>query len=242
LKNQSILLLLITIAFASCNERQTPAGLSQVRAEINIRQNLQSKVDNEIMLDLFNEEGRSLNNDSVKIYVNGIEMPFIIRKELYYTETTYYLKAKVLPQNDQFVFEITLPDSPKVFLAKARALSLVDPRNISWPETGELKKGINISWKELSGIAYLYIGRSVKRKKKDKPNITYYEDEVPDTVKVTSAGKYTIAPSSFGDTQKQLSILSLKFIAENKGIMSTQVAKGSTIRIHGDIERHIRFE
>ncbi|WP_118975707.1 hypothetical protein [Taibaiella koreensis] len=241
MKSQPSLILLLLV-ICSCGERKQPHLLSDIRAEIGIVQSLQRKEDNEIHIDLTDKEGRAIKSDSISIYVNGSEVPFTIKKELYYTETTYYLKANARPQGNQFLFEIALPGAPKAFLAKVTALDLVDPQNISYPETGDLNKDVVVTWKDLPGIAYLFISRSVNFKKKDEPNITYSEEEAPDTVKVTSNGKYTVARSTFGNTQKQISTLSFTFVAERNGTMSAQAAKGSMIHIYGNIEQRIPFE
>lgn len=236
------LFLLLLIIHFSCKGPKQPHDLSGVRAEISIFQSLQKKEDNEIRIDLSDEDGRSLKNDSIRIYVNGSEVPFIIKKELYYTETTYYIKANVPPQDNQFIFEIALPGAGKAFLAKATALDIMDPQNISYPETGNKEEDVEVTWKDLPAVNYLVITRGIKRKKKDEPNITYYEDETPDTVNITAAGRHTIARSTFDDTQKQISILSLKFIAGYSGVLHSGLAKGSVIRIYGDIERSVSFE
>lgn len=230
----------------SCNESKLSKGpvgsLSLIRAEINITQRLHSRIENQVVVILYDEEGKTIKNDAIKIYVNGAEVKYTVRKELYYTSSTYYLKDSANPENNQFNFEIVLPDGKKSFLARIDALDLVDGQNISYTEKGNRYKDYEITWKGLTGVNYLAIARSMKVKKQEEPNITTYEGQLPDTFSVQPAGRYVVSRSAFDNPTHQLSILSFTFIAQKNGKVSPELVKGSSISIIGTIERNVSFE
>lgn len=98
----------------SCNESELShgkiEGLGLIRAEMNIFQSLRNKEVNQIVISLYDEEGKQIKNDSLKIYVNGTDMKYTVRKELYYTTTCYFLKDSATPKDNKFAFEIELAD------------------------------------------------------------------------------------------------------------------------------------
>ncbi|MGF6849409.1 hypothetical protein QFZ51_004644 [Chitinophaga sp. W3I9] len=161
------------IVALSCDESKLSKGpvasLSLIRAEINITQRLHSKIENQVVVILSDEEGKTIKNDSIKIYVNGAEVKYTVRQGLYYTSSTYYLKDSANPKNNQFNFEIALPDGKKSFLAEVDALDLVNGQNISYTEKGNLNKDYEITWKELTGVNYLAIARTLKVKNRRSP-------------------------------------------------------------------------
>ena len=236
----------VLIAVLSCNESKLSKGpigsLSLIRAEISITQRLHSKIENQVVAILFDEEGKTIKNDAIKIYVNGAEVKYTVRQGLYYTSSTYYLKDSANPKNDQFNFEIVLPDGKKSFLAGVDALDLVNGQNISYTEKGNLNKDYEITWKELTGVNYLAIGRTMKVKKQEEPNITTYEERLPDTIPIQPAGRYVAAKSTFDNPTHQLNILSFEFIARKNGKVNPELVKGSSISIMGSIERSASFE
>jgi hypothetical protein len=234
------------IVVLSCDESKLSKGpvtsLSLIRAEIYISQRLHSKIENQVVVSLFDDEGKTIKNDSIKIYVNGTEVKYTVRQGLYYTSSTYYLKDSASPQNNQFNFEIALPDGKKSFLAEVDALDLVNGQNISYSEKGNLNKDYEISWKELTGVNYLAIGRTLKVKKQEEPNITTFEEHAPDTIPILPAGRHVISKSTFEDSTHLVNILSFKFIAQKNGKVSPELAKGSSISINGNVERSASFE
>lgn len=241
-----VTIFIILIIGISCNESDLSHGkidsLSLIRAEINISQSLRDQDDNQIVVSLFDEHGKTIRNDSLKIYVNGADVKYTVRKELYYTSTSYYLKDNATPQDNRFIFEIALSDGKRIFLAEAKALSPVNAQNIIYSEKGDLNRDVEVKWKDLEGVNYLEISRSLKVKKKEEPNVTTYEERAPDTIKINSTGNYIIAKSTFENAQYQLSALSFKFIAQKTGNMNPQLGKGSSINIQGNIERRIWFK
>ncbi|MGF6929084.1 hypothetical protein QFZ48_004584 [Chitinophaga sp. W2I13] len=234
------------IVALSCDESKLSKGpvasLSLIRAEINITQRLHSKIENQVVVILSDEEGKTIKNDSIKIYVNGAEVKYTVRQGLYYTSSTYYLKDSANPKNNQFNFEIALPDGKKSFLAEVDALDLVNGQNISYTEKGNLNKDYEITWKELTGVNYLAIARTLKVKKQEEPNITTYEEHMPDTISIHSEGRHVVSKSTFDSPTHQVNILSFRFIAQKIGKVSPELAKGSSISIIGSIERSASFE
>ena len=59
------------ITALSCDESKLSKGpvnsLSLIRAEINITQRLHSKIENQVVVSLFDEEGKTIKKDSIKI-------------------------------------------------------------------------------------------------------------------------------------------------------------------------------
>ncbi|SEW53163.1 hypothetical protein [Chitinophaga arvensicola] len=236
----------ILTVLLSCNESKLSKGpvgsLSLLRAEISITQRLYSKIENQVVVMLYDEDGRKVKNDSIKIYVNGDEVKYTVRQELYYTTSTYYLKDSANPRNDQFNFEIVLPNGQRSFLAEVGALDLVNGQNISYTEKGNLNKDYEITWKELTGVNYLSMERSMKVKKQEEPNITTVEEWAPDTISIHPTGRYVVSKSTYEDSTHLLNILSFKFIVQKNGKVSEELAKGSWISIMGNVERSVSFE
>lgn len=234
------------IVALSCDESKLSKGpvdsLSLIRAEINITQRLHSKIENQVVVSLSDEEGKTIKNDAIKIYVNGAEVKYTVRQGLYYTSSTYYLKDSADPKNNQFNFEIVLPDGKRSFLAVVDALDLVNGQNIGYTEKGNLNKDYEITWKELTGVNYLAIARTLKVKKQEDPHITTYEERLPDTISIHAAGRHVVSKLTFEDSTYQVNILSFTFIARKNGKVNPELAKGSSISIMGSIERSVSFE
>ncbi|HEY9260526.1 hypothetical protein [Chitinophaga sp.] len=244
MKKHFTIFLLLIIAI-SCNESKLShekiGELSLIRAEVSIYQRLYNKEENQIVVNLYDEEGKTIKNDSVKIYVNGAALKYTVRQELYYTTQTYYFKENALPQDNKFRFEIALTDGKKFFLAEANALALASARNIITPKAGDLNKDIDVRWKDLGAVNYLVISRSLKIKKQEDPHVTTYEEQASDTVNIQPTGQQVFPKSTFDNAETQLSVLSLKFVAFTHGSVNPQLIKGSEISIQGDIEERIFF-
>ena len=238
----------LLIIIASCDESKLShekiGDLSLIGADVHIYQRLFDKKDNRIVVHLYDEEGKTIKNDSVKIYVNGTALNYTVKQDLYYTTSTYYLKDSIAPKDNKFSFEIELSDGKKFFLAETNALELVSSKNITCPEKGDLNKDIDVRWKDLTGIKYLVISTSRKIKKKDPdyPNMITYEGQAPDTLSIPSTGQHILAKSTFDSALNQLSTVSFEFVAETQGNVNPRLIKGSEIDIRGNIEKSIFFD
>lgn len=235
-------LLIIT---AACNESKLShekiSDLSLIRADVYIYQRMYDKKDNQVIVHLYDEEGKTIKNDSVKIYVNGTPVKYTVQQELYYTTSTFYLKDSAAPKDNKFYFEIELSEGKKFFLAEINALELVSSKNITCSEKGDFNKDIDVRWKDLRGMNYVIISTSRKVKKKDDPNVTTYEGQPDDTLSIQPTGQHIIAKSTFDNPLSQLSTVSFKFVATAKGNVNPQLIKGSEINIQGNIEESIFF-
>lgn len=216
--------------------------MSLIHAEINVGQSLRNQEDNRVEVHLTDSKGKVIWNDSLSVYVNGMAMSKVTRQGLYYTTSKYYAKENVAPRDNKFTFELVLPGGKKFFLAEGRALPLLDSRNIDCPEKGDLSKDFEVNWSKLEGISYMLVGKSVKIKKQQEPNITTYEERRSDTVKIGPSGNYRIPRSAFENAEEQLSVLSFEFVSENEGSLNPQLGKGSSIWSRGTIEKRAFFE
>lgn len=238
-------LLIIT---ASCNESKLShekiSDLSLIQADVYIYQRMYDKKDNQVIVHLYDEEGKTIKNDSVKIYVNGTTVKYTVQKELYYTTSTFYLKDSATPKDNKFFFEIELSEGKKFFLAEINALELVSSKNITCSEKGDFNKDIDVRWKDLTGMNYVIISTSRKVKKKDPeaPNMISYEGQPDDTLSIQPTGQHIIAKSTFDNPLSQLSTVSFKFVAKAKGKVNPQLIKGSEINITGNIEESVFFD
>lgn len=107
-----------------CNESELShgkiEGLGLIRAEMNIFQSLRNKEVNQIVISLYDEEGKQIKNDSLKIYVNGTDMKYTVRKELYYTTTCYFLKTVLRPRIISLLSKSNWRMKREPFLGKSR--------------------------------------------------------------------------------------------------------------------------
>lgn len=234
------------LLISSCSESELSHGniesLSLIHAEINVGQSLRNQEENQVEVHLTDAKGKVIRNDSLKVFVNGTALPLVTRQGLYYTTSTYYAKGNVAPREHKFTFELALPDGKKFFLGETRALTLVDSRNIDCPDKGDLNKDFEIKWSKLEGISYMLVGKSVKMKKKQEPNITTYEERHVDTVKIGPSGNYRIPKSTFENTEEQLSAVSFEFVSEYEGSLNPQLGEGSSIWTQGTTEKRAFFE
>lgn len=230
----------------SCNESELShgkiEGLSLIRAEMSIYQRLRNKEENQIVITLYDTKGKQIKNDSLKLYVNGMDMKYTVQQELYYTTTCYFLKNNAPPKDNKFVFEIELADEKKLFLGEVQALALVSPKNIIYEEKGDLNKDFVVKWHDLEGINKLLISRSVRMKKKEAENMTTYEERAADTTSIQSTGSHVVAKSTFDNPEGQISILSMQFVAQYNGKINPLLAEGSYLSIYGEISESVSFE
>jgi len=248
MRNNAILILFsfISVLLFSCG----PSGLSEtgigdlalIRANISINQQLTDEGKGYAVVSLDDPKGREIRNDSIKILINDKLLNFHIINGLYYTSNSVYVLEKVMPEHNKYKVDIVLSNGKRYHLAEIPALKVSEAPEIIYNEEPDLSSDFTIQWKGLADVNLLNIGRSVKLRKSEGPNITTYAEQSGDTIKVNHAGTHVIPISKLSDTAGTVSILSLDFIAEKHGVLNQNLFKGSSAVIVGKIERSAHFK
>ncbi|EDM38085.1 hypothetical protein PBAL39_00682 [Pedobacter sp. BAL39] len=241
-----ILLSFISIFLTSCGPSElseTGIGdLGLIRANISVNQDLLAEGKGYVVASLDDPKGREIRNDSIKILVNDKLLNFHVIQGLYYTSNSVYVLEEVMPENHRYKVDIVLSNGKRYHLAEIPALKVSAAPEIIYNEKPDLNSDFTIQWKGLADVNLLNIGRSVKLRKSEGPNITTYAEQSGDTIKVNQTGSHVIPISKLSDTTGTVSILSLDFIAEKHGVLNRNLFKGSSAVIVGKIERTAHFK
>lgn len=232
---------LLTLSF--CNSKlssEKVEDIALIGATIEIAQNPTDEKDSRTTIDLFDNNKKSIRNDSIKIIVNGIESSLQHRQGLYYTdESRYYSESG--PINHMYNFEIKLSNRKKYFLASINALSEEKIENIECDEQGDLNKNTVIKWKDLKNINRLSIYTSTLLKTPNS-NDKSYSGTGAIVKHINSSGEYTIPKNEYFDPKWTVSGFELKFIATKFGKMNPKLVGRSKISISTIIEKNINLE
>lgn len=238
----SALRILIVISVAllavSCNQSSLTnkdlRDIAVIKAEIEIHQNLEKQGDNYTRVELYDSDNHEIRNDTVKVFINGTKLDYIIKDELYYTKDYYYLSQNVTPINNKYRLEIELPNGKRFFLAEIKALKPIKEQDVIHAKSGNLDTDFVFSWKNMGDVNQLIIEKSIKTTNPKEPTVTTYNSEM-DTVKISSIGRHVIPKAA---KNEQVSILN--FIANQVGTVHPRLLKDSKITITGELE--IRLE
>jgi len=216
--------------------------ISDVKAEIEIYQNLTDENDNSISVILYDKKGKEFGNDSVKITVNGEKAEYKIIQQLYYSKNYDYRAENIPPQNNSYELHIQLSNGKKFFLASIPSLKTSSSTNIIYSKEAPLNQDYSIRWSDLYDVNVLYFSKSVKVKTKEESNIETFIEQAEDTLKIGPSGNYTLKKEKFSKPGELLSMMSFEFTAEKTGTVNPQLLKGSSIKIKGNHEERVSFK
>jgi hypothetical protein len=238
-----IIAVLLIFGLTACQSRLSSGNIddiSLIGADIKIDQDPYDKNKNDIVIELFDEDGHRISNDAVKIIVNAMEVDIHHKQGLYYNDESSYRLSNV-PVDDTYHVEVKLTDRKSYFLAEIGALKEEQDATIDCEEEGDINKDFTLKWNNLKDIDELSVMTSIIVKTKN-PNVTQYDSRPDKILKIGSHGSFTVPKSEYIDSTSRISILSFKFTAKRSGKMNPKLARNSEITINTAIERSANFK
>ncbi|RZL47694.1 MAG: hypothetical protein EOP00_11185 [Pedobacter sp.] len=208
--------------------------ISVIKAEIEIHQSLEKQNENYVRVEFYDMDNHEIRNDTVKVFVNGTQLDYIIKEELYYTKDYYYLSQNVSPINNKYRLEIELPNGKRFFLGEIKALRPIKKQDVLHAKKGNLDQDFVFSWKNMGDVNQLIIEKSIVTTNPKEPTVTTYNMDL-DTLQINNVGSYVIPKAA---KNEQVGILN--FIANQTGTVHPRLLKDSKITITGELE--IRLE
>jgi hypothetical protein len=242
LKNLTTLILSLCLGtLFSCNSKLSTGKVEEIAligANIEITQNPTDKKDNGISIDLFDDNGNSIINDSIKIILNGVEGELFHIKGLYYTDNSHYDFSNV-PVNDKYIVEIKLTDGKKYLLGTINALSEEKIENIECLAKGDFNNDFLIKWHNLIDIDELsiFVGMTEKT-----ANVTTMSQRDEKIIKIKNNGSYIIPRSEYKDSKSTINGITFNFRTTKIGIINPKLLESSKISIKKSIEKYVPFE
>lgn len=244
MRNTIQLLSLITILLFSACQSSLSTGpvtdLGKIGARIEMSQNLTNQHDNDVRISLFDDDGRSIANEAIKIRVNGIDLDFRQKQELYYTTSTWYATENI-PVSPLYKFEITLTNGKSYALGTVQPIGLSREKDIICDEKGSLDKDFIIRWNNLADVNEIMITKGVRLSTSTKleENLDY---EPVITEQIWGGGHYILPKTQFIKPTSIITHLEIKFTALKTGSINEQLVENSTIQISGHLDKTISFE
>jgi hypothetical protein len=239
-----LLTLIITLLLFCTCERKSPLSygkledLSLIRADFEI-----SSSNDENMYawgNLYDKDDYPIDNDSVKIKVNNIDL--ILRKIPGMGLNDYqYSSQEKIPFSDKYILEIVLTNGKTHFLGLIYPLEKNNESNIICNEKGDFNKDALISWKNLKEINQLEIYKSYQSIKPDSTN-NYITANNLITENIVSNGKYSIPKKDFYLQNLPIQFAVFTFTASKLGTMNPKLLSNSKIKTENKIEKQINFK
>ena len=248
MKKTTLLSMAILLLFCSCERKSTLSegkveDLSLIGANIQMTQSLTNHKNKSVQVEanLYDKDGYAIDNDSIKIKVNGVDL--ILRKIPGMGLNDYeYISYEKIPYSNDYTFEIILTNGASHFLGTIHSIEESNENDIVCDEKGDLNKDCIITWKNLKEINKLEINKNVKLNKPDSTNCIYITglDEI--IKKIDSKGKYIIPKAEYIKPESTINLIGFDFKAEKSGKTNHKLLEGSEIKISGQIEKIISFE
>lgn len=172
---------------------------------------------------------KQIIEDKIKILLNNIPMKFYRKKDLYYTNKSYYITDN-LSRNDSYYFEIVLPNGSKYPLAYIKPLKRDINAKFIIPKTNYRNEDIIIEWENINWENKVKIWKLVHEKK--RPNYhsggPYAETTIHKFIK-TENGKFTIPKLFFQDSLTIADFIQLSITSSESGLINPELIKNSTV-------------
>lgn len=232
-------LILITACKSAMSDGEI-TDLSAIGAKVEVLQSLTDKNDNNVTVELFDSDGKAIGNKNIKLKVNGIVLDFKDKKELYYASTSAYSGTKISVV-ETYHFEIELTDGRSYTLGSVAPIGESNNVQIECPEKGNFDEDFTISWSGLKEVNELSITPGVLLKTSTAKELKYgYEPAI--TKVITEQGSYTLPKTSFINSEKILSSLTIQFNASKIGTVNKELLKSSSIKAFGHLGKTIDFK
>lgn len=241
----AVLIFAVSVLLVSCIpselSKQPVTALSLIQAEVGIYQSLDDKKENELNVVLYDSARREIMNDSLRLFVNGKELEYILKKGWYYSKSGYYYASNVNIDEGIYQVDILLTNGKRYHLAKVGAFRESTEKDIVFEKPIGADQDLVIAWKNLADVSLLNITRSMRLNHNPDSNITTFTPTSQDTLRIAGSGRYVIPRDSLKTARETAEGVSLEFIAQRQGKVNVNLMKGSSIYITGKLEKSIDF-
>ena len=243
MKFSKLILLAMLMFFCSCEIKSSLSkgkveDLSLIGAEFEIT----TSNGNDVYAkgNLYDKDGDAIDNDSIKIKVNNIDL--ILGKIPGMGLNDYEYKAyDKIPISDNYKFEIILTNGKKYFLGTIKPIAKVNKNDIVCNEVGDLNKDCIISWQNLKDFNKLVIDKSYQSLKPDSTN-NYITSGNRLIEKIKENGIYSIPKSDYKQSKIPIQLIAFHFNASKFATLNSDLIQGSKITISESIDKVISFE
>lgn len=235
-------LIIILFIFCGCDVSSISDldsnNLSKLKVRISIQDGSKDHLLNELRVKL-SDGKKQIINDKIKILLNGKPLDLYVKKELYYTKTSFY-RGINLQRNDSYYFEIILPDSTKHPLAYIKPLKKSDSVKFYIPKKNSHHENVTLEWKNINTPTTLEVWKLVHNKKNSNEHSggRYAASTIIDTINSRN-GKYTISKSFFEDSLTVANYLQVRLNKQESGLLNPKLLKNSHIIYNYTIEKTI---
>ena len=181
-----ISILLIGLSACTSSLSDKPVNESSDLAVAVTLKNLETNdgyATSEIEVVLTDKKGRAVNNPSLKVKLNGREIPLWVRQDLYYGKHPSYLltdqgeEEETVAENTLYTFTLVLSDSTEIPIGSIKTPGRLLPEQFNFPDSMAKNQDFTVQWEPLPAPAEL---------------VVYRMTEVPDSTGtlVASGGQY----------------------------------------------------
>jgi hypothetical protein len=163
-----ISILLISLSGCTSSLSDTPVSDS---SHLAVAINLKSQETNDgyssgnIEVILTDNKGRAVNNSSIKVKVNGIEIPLWIKQDLYYGKhPTYTLtddgeEGALVAENTLYTFTLVLSNSTEHLIGSIKTPGKLSSQQFSFPDTLSGNEDFTLHWEPLPASVEMTVYR-----------------------------------------------------------------------------------
>lgn len=243
MKFSKLILIAMLMFFCSC---EIKSSLSKGKVEdlslIGAAFEISTSNSNEVAAkgNLYDKDGDAIDNDSIKIKVNNIDL--ILGKIPGMGLNDYeYRSYDKIPISDNYKFEIILTNGKKYFLGAIKPITKVNKNDIVCNEVGDLNKDCIISWQNLKDYNELVIDKSYQSLKPDSTN-NYLTSGNRLIEKIKANGIYIVPKSDYTQNKIPIQLIALSFKASKFATLNSDLIQGSKITIDESNDKIISFD
>ncbi len=209
---------------------------------MEINQNWSNKSSNWASIIFVDADDKLILNDSITVFINGIEQKVGRRTGGDYSDTGYYFSD--VPIKDKYIVEVKLTNKKKYVLGKIDALPEQNEKNIELNENGDYNKDVIIVWKDIKIAQEMRVRMSTLTKIKDTKGAISFKHNSGDekVVKIRSEGSFTVSKQYYFKPDAITTNVSFEFKGTATGTTNPNLLKGSEIFITTYTNKYTAFE
>ena len=227
---------LFLLLFYSCDSAKLSNDelkkMSNIKAMISVSNPIDTTKSSTIKVSLFNKKGKQLTNH-LTIKVNGKDVQLHQKNELYRKHLWYETR---LDYQEDYAFEMILPDSTKHSLGSVKPLESVGENNIQIKKTDA---NVQVSWKQLKryNCLSIYIHTFDKITKEYNQKVYMSHKGIK-----SKEGLVTIPKNEYINDSIQTISIGFRFHAVKDGLINPNLMQGSQIISTADIFKSLEFD